>query len=94
MTFQHEFDNFSVVVFFTYSYWFATMSAVTSIVELVTACHLCLQLFYAACTEATLVKQLSDLRAVRSLAEQQRDELMWRAQQLQKKSQERTVNGV
>jgi len=40
------------------------------------------------------VKQLSDLRAVRSLAEQQRDELMWRAQQLQKKSQERTVNGA
>jgi len=40
------------------------------------------------------MKQLNDLRAVRSVAEQERDELMRRAQQLQSRSQERTVNGT
>jgi len=40
------------------------------------------------------MKQIGDLRAVRSVAEQERDELMRRAQQLQSKSQERTVNGM
>jgi len=45
------------------------------------------------CTEAALTKQLSDMKTARQQAEQQREELTQRAQQLQSKSQENAVSG-
>jgi len=40
------------------------------------------------------MKQLNDLRTTRQEAEQQRDELMQRAQQLQSKAHDNTVSGT
>jgi len=43
--------------------------------------------------EEALVKQINELRMSRQMAEQQREELMQRAQQLRNKSQENVVSG-
>jgi len=40
------------------------------------------------------MKQINDLRIARQVAEQQRDDLMLRAQQLQSKTQENAVSGI
>jgi len=45
-------------------------------------------------TEAALLKQLGDLRAARGVTEQEREDLMRRAQLLQSRSHERTIYGL
>jgi len=46
------------------------------------------------CAEEALLRQINDLRIARLEAEQERDELMQRTQQLQSKANENAASGI